>query len=63
MTREQQAVTRKLEMVQDEWLRAYGWTREVGGRWVHAKQPQPCSTFDALVLTRAQPLIFGATGR
>lgn len=60
MTREQQQATRRLEQAQDEWLRAYGWTRELGGRWVHPSQPTPVSYFDAMVLTRAQPLVFGA---
>lgn len=60
MTREQQQATRQLERAQDDWLRAYGWTRELGGRWVHPEQPHPVSHFDAMTLTRAQPLIFGA---
>lgn len=63
MTREQQDATRKLERAQDEWLRAYGWSRELGGRWVHPQQAQPCSHYDAIVLTRAQPLVFGAPRR
>lgn len=61
MTREQQQATRELELAQDNWLRAYGWVRELGGRWVHPHQQEPCTRFDAMVLTRAQPLIFGAT--
>lgn len=63
MTREQQEATRELERAQDKWLRAYGWVRELGGRWTHPKAPAPCTYFDALVLTRAQPLIFGGARR
>ena len=63
MTRDQQKATRELEHAQDNWLRAYGWARELGGRWVHARQQQPCSQFDAMVLTRAQPLVFGTPSR
>jgi hypothetical protein len=66
MTREQQQATRELERAQETWLRAYGWVRE-GLRWTHpqldgrhgSKVPA-CSTFDAMMLTRAQPLVFGA---
>jgi len=61
ITKEQQDATRKLERAQDDWLRAYGWVRELGGRWTHPSQPMPCSHFDAMALTRAQPLLFGAS--
>ena len=63
MTREQQQATRDLERAQDRWLMAYGWVREIGGRWVHPQAPGACTRFDAMVLTRAQPLIFGASRR
>lgn len=60
MTREQQQATRNLERAQEDWLRAYGWRRELGGRWLHKRQPAPVPRFDALALTRAQPLLYGA---
>jgi hypothetical protein len=68
MTREQQQATRELERAQENWLRAYGWVREGGGsRWTHPQldgrygtKVSACGTFDAMVLTRAQPLVFGA---
>lgn len=63
MTRDQQKATRELEQAQENWLRAYGWARELGGRWVHPQQAKPCSRFDAMQLTRAQPLIFGTPRR
>lgn len=59
MTREQQAATRKLEGAQDDWLRAYGWQWVIGG-WVHPNQIGTVTRWDAMQLTRAQPLIFGA---
>jgi hypothetical protein len=63
MTREQQQATRELERAQEAWLRAYGWVRD-GLRWTHpqlgrAGKVSACGTFDAMMLTRAQPLIFG----
>lgn len=63
MTREQQEATRNLERAQDNWLRAYGWVRELGGKWRHPNEPQACSRFDAMTLTRAQPLLFGTPRR
>lgn len=60
MTRDQYEATRKLERAQDDWLRAYGWVRVIGGRWMHPSAPTACTHFDALTLTRAQPLVFGA---
>jgi hypothetical protein len=66
MTRAQQQATRELERAQETWLRAYGWIRE-GGRWKHPQldgrhgaKVAACSTLDAMILTRAQPLVFGA---
>jgi hypothetical protein len=60
MTREQQVATRELEQAQENWLRSFGWVRELGGRWVHPEEPLAVSRFDALTLTRAQPLRFGS---
>jgi len=60
VNRDQQKATRELEQAQENWLRAYGWARELGGRWVHPQQARACSLFDAVQLTRAQPLAFGA---
>lgn len=60
MTREQQQATRELEAAQDKWLKAYGWAAALGGRWAHPRLDGHYSRFDALQLTRAQPLVLGA---
>lgn len=60
MTREQHHATRELERAQDNWLAAYGWVRELGGRYAHAEVRTTVTRFDALQLTRAQPLVFGS---
>jgi hypothetical protein len=56
VTREQQAITKKLEAVQDEWLMAFGWVRD-GRGWRHrrARTALVYSTLDALAETRAYP--------
>ncbi len=63
MKREQHEATRELERAQAKWLEAYGWKREIGGRWRHAENPHAVTAGDAVSLTRAAPLVFGAAVR
>lgn len=66
MTRGQHEATRELEHAEANWLRAYGWRQmsSIGaGSWSHPNAPQMKLTYtqrDALMLTRAEPLRFGA---
>lgn len=60
MTRSQQEATRLLEQAQAQWLAAYGWKPVTGNRWVHSLYHDPVKPLDAMQLTRAQPLLFGA---
>jgi len=60
LTQEQQRTTRELEQAEANWLRSYGWTTGLGGRWAHPQVQASCTRLDALALTRAQPLVLSA---
>jgi hypothetical protein len=61
VTREQQAVTKKLEVVQAEWLKTFGWKSD-GRLWRHPKIDAlgvscPFTTWDAMSQTLAEPTL------
>jgi len=58
VTRTQQAATKKLEMVQQEFLVAYGWA-PVGKHWTHPKLKTAAryTLLDAMAQTRAEPTL------
>lgn len=59
VTRPQHEATRALERSIADWIKTYGW-REDGRCWSHPLQVGGVSLWDALMLTRANPLRFGA---
>lgn len=56
MTRAQQIAGKELEKAQAAYLLAYGW-RRAGAGWTHPKVPfpSPLTSWDALIMTRAEP--------
>lgn len=60
MNRAQQQATRELERAQENWLLAYGWRPVQRNRWQHPREAKTYTLADAMLLTRAEPLLFGA---
>ena len=66
MTQKQHTAQRELELAQLRWLDAYGWkvVGHTGKRVAHVAAPKSFENFsvgDAMAMTRAEPLRYGAS--
>lgn len=62
MTTSQQSATRALLAAEKAWLKAYGWSEVMPGRWTHKSAPNVAAAIslrDAIAFTRSDPLKYG----